>query len=242
MTFWDHLDELRNRLWRMLAVAAVGMVACFCFKRQLFAIVFAPKPEAMHLINTDLAQPLLVHMQLALWAGLLLASPYLLYQLFAFIAPGLYRAERRAVAMAIATAYLLFALGVLLNYFVLFPFTVRFLYSYDIGTEVANTITLTNYLALLGTMSLIIGLVFELPVLCWLLARLGLLSAATMRRFRRHALVVILILAAVITPTADPFTLALASLPIYLLWELSILVVKRTAKADRNQPLNPIAS
>lgn len=234
MTFWEHLEELRGRLLRMLAAVAVGMVICFCCKQQLFALVFAPKPEGMHFINTDLAQPLLVHMKLALWGGLVLASPLILYHLFAFIAPGLYRAERSTVVKAVGAAYLLFAIGVALNYFVAFPFTVRFLYSYDIGPEVSNTITLTNYISLLGTMTLVMGIVFEMPVFCWLLARLGLLSATIMCRYRRHALVVILIVAAIITPTADPFSLAVVSLPIYLLWELSIMVVRHTRSIHKS--------
>ena len=230
MTFWDHLEELRGRLWRMLIAVAVGAVACFCFKSRLFAIVFAPKPEGMHLINTDLAQPLLTHMHLALWGGLLLSTPYLAGQLFAFVAPGLYHAERRAVATAVGGAGLLFAAGVALNYWVLFPFTVRFLWSYRVGAEVHNAITLANYVSLFGSMSLLVGLVFELPALCWLLSKLGLLRAQTMRRCRRHAAVAILVVAAVITPTGDPFTLLLVSVPIYLLWELSIWIVGHTSR------------
>lgn len=230
MTFWEHLDELRRRLWYVLLAAVVAAVVCFCFKEQLFAVVLAPKPDDMRLINVELTQQFLIHMRVALWAGLIVVSPYVIYQLFAFVAPGLYRAERRLALRAVAAGYLLFLGGVALNYFVIFPFTVRFLGGYQVSTDVQNAITLTSYISVLGVMSLVLGVLFELPVLCWLLAKIGVLHAQPMRRYRRHAILAIVILGAVITPTGDPFTLALVSLPIYLLWEISILIVKRVEK------------
>jgi len=230
MTFWEHLDELRGRLWRVLLVALVAMVACFCFKQQLFAVVLWPKPDNMTLINVELTQQFLIHMRVALWAGIVIASPYIIYQMFAFVAPGLYAAERRVVIRAVAVGYLLFLSGVLLNYFVIFPFTVRFLGGYQVSPDLANTITLSSYISVLGVMSLVMGIVFELPVLCWLLAKVGLLKSQFMCRYRRHAVVVIVILGALITPTGDPFTLAIVSVPIWLLWEASIVIVKRVEK------------
>jgi len=230
MTFWEHLDELRGRLWRVLLVALVALVACFCFKQQLFAVVLWPKPDNMTLINVELTQQFLIHMRVALWAGIVIASPYIIYQMFAFVAPGLYAAERRVVIRAVALGYLLFLSGVLLNYFVIFPFTVRFLGGYQVSPDVANTITLSSYISVLGVMSLVMGIVFELPVLCWLLAKVGLLKSQFMCRYRRHAVVVIVILGALITPTGDPFTLAIVSVPIWLLWEASIVIVKRVEK------------
>ena len=230
MTFWEHLDELRGRLWRVLLVALVAMVACFCFKQQLFAVVLWPKPDNMTLINVELTQQFLIHMRVALWAGFVIVSPYIIYQMFAFVAPGLYAAERRVVMRAVAVGYLLFLSGVVLNYFVIFPFTVRFLGGYQVSPDVANTITLSSYISVLGVMSLVMGIVFELPVLCWLLAKVGLLKSQFMCRYRRHAVVVIVILGALITPTGDPFTLAIVSVPIWLLWEASIVIVKRVEK------------
>ena len=227
MTFWEHLDELRRHIWRMLLVALVAMVVCFCFKKQLFDVVLMPKPDYLDLINVDIAQQFLTHMRVALLAGLLLTAPYILYELFAFVAPGLYAAERRITVRALGGAVLLFYVGVALNYFIIFPFTVRFLGSYQVAPEVENLISLTSYVNLLMVMSLVMGVVFELPVLCWMLAKMGILKSAFMTRYRRHAVVAILIVGAVITPTGDPFTLSLVSVPIYLLWELSILIVKK---------------
>ncbi len=230
MTFWEHLDELRRRIWYVLLAALVAAVVCFCFKEQLFAVVMYPKPESMKLINVELTQQFLTHMRVALWGGLLVVSPYILYQLFSFVAPGLYSTERRLALRAVGGGYMLFLLGVALNYFVIFPFTVRFLGGYQVSEEVANTITLSSYIAVLGVMSLVMGVVFELPVLCWLLAKIGVLKADFMKRYRRHAIVVILIIGAIITPTGDPITLSLVAVPIYLLWEVSILIVKHTER------------
>ena len=230
MTFWEHLDELRRRIWYVLLAALVAAVVCFCFKEQLFAVVMYPKPESMKLINVELTQQFLTHMRVSLWGGLLVVSPYILYQLFSFVAPGLYSTERRLALRAVGGGYMLFLLGVALNYFVIFPFTVRFLGGYQVSEEVANTITLSNYIAVLGVMSLVMGVVFELPVLCWLLAKIGVLKADFMKRYRRHAIVVILIIGAIITPTGDPITLSLVAVPIYLLWEVSILIVKHTER------------
>jgi len=230
VTFWEHLDELRRRIWYVLLAALVAAVACFCFKEQLFAVVMHPKPDSMKLINVELTQQFLTHMRVALWGGLLVVSPYILYHMFAFVAPGLYSTERRLALRAVGGGYLLFLAGVALNYFIIFPFTVRFLGGYQVSEEVANTITLSSYISVLGVMSLLMGAVFELPVLCWLLAKIGVLKADFMKKYRRHAIVVILIIGAIITPTGDPFTLSLVAVPIYLLWEVSILIVKHTER------------
>lgn len=211
-------------------MVVIVMVLCFFFKEQLFAIVLGPKPEYLQLINVELTQQFLIHMRVALWAGLIIASPYIIYEVFAFIAPGLYENERRITIRAVVISYLLFVSGVLLSYFAIFPITVDFLGSYQVADYVTNTITLSSYISVMGIMCLLMGVVFELPVLCWLLAKVGLLKASFMRHYRSHAVVVILILAAVITPTGDPFTLSLVSIPIYLLWELSILIVKKVEK------------
>ena len=230
MTFWDHLDELRSRLWRMLVAVLLAAVVCFIFKEQLFIIVLAPKGDNISLINIEITQQFFTHMRVAFWMGIIVVSPYILYQLFAFVAPGLYALERRLAIRAAGGGYLLFLAGVLLNYFIIFPFTVQFLGTYQVSNEVSNQISLSSYISLLTVMSLLMGVVFELPILCWLLGKFGILKSTFMCKYRRHAIVVILIIGAIITPTGDPFTLSLVSIPIYLLWELSIVIVKRTEK------------
>ena len=246
MTFWDHLEELRGTILRALVATAIVAVAAFVCKDWLFAVVMAPsRPdfityrllnrllgEAGHfrvaLFNPDLAAQFVIHMRMALWAGVLVVSPYILYLLFRFVAPGLYAHERRYAVGAVVGGYVMFLLGVALNYFVIFPFAFRFLGTYQVDPSVPNQIALSSYIGMLLTLCLVMGVLFELPVLSWLLGKVGLLKAQWMTRYRKHAVIVILILAAVITPTGDAFTLALVALPIYLLYELSILLVHRT--------------
>lgn len=243
MTFWEHLEELRGCLWRIVVAVVMGSVAAFCFKEQLFDAVLAPchsdfityrimkaEPFTLHLVNTALAEQMLIHLKMSLAAGLMLASPYVVYVLFGFIAPALHAEERRWGLRLTLAAYAMFAIGLAVNYFMLFPLTVRFLGLYQVSTEVANMLTLSSYTDTLLMMSIAMGVVFEIPVLSWLLALCGLLRAEWMQHFRRHAVVVILIGAAIITPTADAFTLLAVSLPIWLLYELSILIVKTQNK------------
>ena len=237
-TFWEHLDVLRWTIIRSLCVVGVLAVAAFCLKEELFAVVLAPRsssfvtfrlmdtePFRLHLMNTGLTEQFMVHMRTAAYAGLLLASPYVLYELFRFVSPGLYQNERRAAVWVTAAAYVMFLLGTLVCYFIIFPLTVRFLGTYQVSVDVENMLTLQSYIDTFISMCLVMGLVFELPVVCSLLGRMHLLSRTLMRRYRRHAVVAILVVAAVITPTTDIFTLLVVSLPIWLLFEASILIV-----------------
>jgi sec-independent protein translocase protein TatC len=168
----------------------------------------------------------MIHMRTAIYAGILLASPYILYELFRFVSPGLYQNERRYGLWIVGAAYVMFVVGTLINYFVIFPLTVRFLGTYQVSPDVANMLTLQSYIDTLLGMSLVMGVVFELPVVCGLLGRMGLITDRMMSTYRRHAVVAILVLAAIITPTTDVFTLFVVALPIYLLYELSIQIVR----------------
>lgn len=241
MSFWEHLDVLRSVIIRCAVAVVVCGIVVFCLKEQLFAAILWPTKTTfwlyrylpsdiqspLTLINTGLAQQFVVHMQTALAVGALIVSPYLLYQVFGFISPALYEHERRVATRAIGGAYGMFMLGVALNYAVLFPCTYLFLATYQVTSDVPNYIDLSSYIGTMLMMSLVMGVVFELPVLCWMLARMGLLTAQPMQQYRKHAIVAILIVAAVITPTGDAFTLGLVSLPIYLLYEISIWIVSR---------------
>lgn len=249
-SFWDHLDALRAAIVKSLLVAVVFGVAAFCFKEELFAVVLAPKEAGfityrvltsigqlladaepadftVQLINTGLAEQFIIHMKTAMCAGILCASPYILYQLFRFVSPALYADERRYALRVVGSGYLMFLLGVLVSYFLIFPLTFRFLGTYQVSDEVANMITLQSYISTLTMMCLAMGIVFEMPILAWFFAKMGFLSADFMRRYRKHAIVVILIVAAVITPTSDVFTLSLVALPMWLLYEVSLCIVKR---------------
>lgn len=255
LTFWEHLDELRGILIRIICVTLAAAIGAFLSKDVLFAAILAPKepdffiyrlfkalgehwhipsmiPADFHirLVSTRLTSQFMAHMNLSVYTGVLVAAPYILYQLYHFISPALYRNERRYTAGVVFSSYILFMIGVLVNYFLLFPLTLRFLAGYVVSPEVQPLITLDSYISLLMTLSLAMGIVFEIPVLSWLLARTGILKSAMLTRSRRYAVVVILVIAAVITPTSDIFTLLMVSVPIYILYEISIIVVKRTEK------------
>ena len=238
-TFWEHLDELRAVILRSLCVVLVLAVVAFCLKEPLFDIVLAPKDSdfityrwlggeafSINLINTGLAEQFLIHMKVALMVGVLVASPYILFLLFRFIAPALYENERRYSVRITVAAYAMFLLGIVVNYFIIFPLTVRFLGTYQVSETVSNMLTISSYIDTLMMMSLIFGIIFEIPVVSWLLAIFGLLKASWMSQYRRHAVIAILILAAAITPTGDALTLIIVALPIWLLYEVSILIVK----------------
>ncbi len=241
LTFWEHLDILRGSLIHMLVAAIVAGVAAFLLKDWLFDVVLAPsssdfityrllgvEPFRIELVNTGLTEQFMIHMKVSLVAGILIASPYILYLLFRFISPALYDNERRYSVRLTVAAYLMFLFGVAVNYFVIFPLTVRFLGTYQVSDDIHNLLTISSYVDTLAMMSLVFGIVFEIPVISWLLARFGLLKSVWMSRYRRHAIVAIVIVAAVITPTSDVFTLFMVSLPIWLLYEASVLIVRIT--------------
>jgi len=239
MTFWDHLDELRTVIIRAFVVTVVVAVVAFCLKDELFAVVLAPRtsdfityrlmgvePFSIHLMNTGLTEQFMIHMKTAFYAGVLVASPYIVYLLFRFISPALYDNERRYATALVSSGYLMFMLGTLLNYFLIFPLTVKFLGTYQVSEDVANMLTLQSYMDTLLMMSLVMGIVFELPVVSWLLSRMGLINAQMMKTWRKHAVVAILIISAIITPTTDAFTLFVVALPIWLLYEVSIVIIR----------------
>ena len=238
-TFWEHLDELRICLFR-IAIAIVGLgILTFFFKEELFQIALAPKSSEfityrlfhvsffdIHLMNIGLTEQFMIHLKTSLYVGLLLASPYMLYQVFRFVSPALYSNERRYAIWIVGSAYIMFMFGNLLNYFLIFPFTLKFLGTYQVSNDVANMLTLQSYMDSFFILSLTIGIVFELPVVSWILGKMGLINKQMMRQYRRYAIVLIMIVAAIITPTTDAFTLLIVSIPIWLLYELSVLIVR----------------
>lgn len=249
-TFWDHLDILRTVIIKIIAVWCIISVAVFFFKEEVFEFVLAPKnndfilyrilndifnryslptlpPFNVQLINTSLAQQFLIHLKTAMCVGVVFAAPYALYELFGFIAPGLYEKERKYTSRIVAGGYLMFLVGLTMAYLIIFPLTFQFLGTYQVSAEVVNMISLDSYMSTLILMCLFMGIVCELPVVAWLLGKMGVLESDKMVRYRRHAIVVILVVAAIITPTSDIFTLLVVSVPIWLLYELSVLVVRR---------------
>lgn len=243
LTFWGHLDVLRQVLWRCLLAVAVTSLAVFFGKDWIFGWILAPcNPDfltyrwlntvtgafadfRLQLISTELSAQFQAHLQIALELGLLLASPFILWQLFGFIAPALYEKERHFAGIIFPATYLLFFTGIIVNYFLLFPIALHFLGTYQVSETITNSITLSSYINSFTSMTFTMGLIFELPVVIWLLGKTGLMSAATLRHYRRHAFVAIMILAAFVTPP-DIFTMFLVTVPLYLLFEVSIHLIK----------------
>lgn len=254
-TFGEHLEFLRKMLIRIIIVVLFFSSIIFCFKEQTFKILLAPKnsdfvtyifiekivkifdtgfefsPFNTSIISTELSAQFMTHITASVFLGFLLASPYILFELFRFISPALYEQERKISIPITLSIYLLFIIGVVISFFILFPISFRFLSTYQVNPEVINTITLDSYISTFCTLTLVMGLVFQLPVLAYSLGKLHLVDSYILKHYRQYALIIILIVSAIITPP-DIFTLILVSLPIYCLYEISITIIKRIEKNE----------
>lgn len=256
MSFWAHLDALRKVLVRIAIVLAVLAVAFFAFMPWIFDhVITAPcsgsfpiyrmlgiikgdgqwLPDLsgddfhVELINIELASQFFVHMSASWWAAFVVGFPIILYLLWGFVAPGLYPHERKGARKAFLFGNLMFYLGMAVGYFIVFPVALRFLADYQLSDKIANTVSLTSYMDTFYTLVLMMGLLFELPLLSWLLGRMGILKRSFFNKYRKYAIVAILVLAAIVTPTSDIFTLAIVFVPIYALWEASALLIRKSS-------------
>ncbi len=255
MTFMDHLEELRWVLVRSaMAICVTASAAFFGYKYLFDDILLAPKtPEfftnrmmcyfsklldspsfcinskPLKLINIDMAGQFNTHVLVSIYAGLILAFPYIIYQLWKFISPALFEEERKKARGAVLIISFLFIIGVLFGYYFITPFSVDFLGGYTISDQVENTINLSSYISLVSSLSLVSGLVFEMPVLVFFLTKIKIITPAFLRKYRKHAFIVILIIAAIISPP-DVLSMTLIAIPLWLLFEISILVSTRIIK------------
>ena len=254
MSFWDHLDALRGVLVKIAVVLMSMAIIFFIFMPGIFDnIILAPckgdfvlyrifekittgvpglpqfTTQGFHvdLINIQLASQFFIHMSTSFWLALVFSFPVVIYLLWTFVAPALYDNEKRGIKRAFAFGNLMFFLGVSVGYFVVFPVTLRFLADYHVSAMVPNQISLDSYMDTFLMLIFVMGIIFELPLLAWLLGNIGVLHGGFFKKYRRHAIVALLILAAFITPTGDPFTLTIVFLPIYLLYEMSAWLVKK---------------
>ena len=245
-SFWDHLDELRAGLLRVAAVLLVSTIGLFAFMPRLFdqlilaptredfllyrllaswtgeGTIFGSKPFAIELINIHVASQFTTHISTSFYTALIATCPYLLYELWRFIRPALYEHERGAIRTAFGCGTALFFVGCVVGYLVIFPLTFRFLAQYSLSEAIATQIALQSYMNNFLGIILTMGLAFELPLVVWLLARMGLISRSQLKQGRRYVVVALLIAAALITPSGDPFSLAVVFTPLYLLYELGI--------------------
>ena len=242
MSFWEHLDALRSTIFTIVEVLICVSVLLFAFMPTIFdKVIMAPcfpnfplyslfhasSGWKVELINIQLASQFFVHMSTSLWLGLVLSMPICIYLLWQFVAPALYDHEKRGALTAFTVGSVLFFTGVAVGYFVVLPITLRFLADYHVSQYIPNQISLDSYINTFMMLIFVMGAVFELPILAWMLSLAGILRRRHIAQFRRHAVVAILVVAEVITPTGDPFTLVIVAAPIYLLYELSAILVKK---------------
>lgn len=259
MSFWDHLDALRGVLVKVAVVVVSIAVLLFAFMPTIFdSIIMAPcqgdfvlyrffervteaipgvppfSTQGFHvdLINIQLASQFFIHMSTSFYLALVLSFPVVVYLLWTFISPALYQHEKRGVKTAFLMGNVMFFMGVAVGYFVVFPVTLRFLADYHVSSYVPNQISLDSYMDTFLMLVFVMGVIFELPLLSWLLGRVGVLTRSFFTQYRRHAVVALLVLAAFITPTGDPFTLTIVFLPIYMLYELSAWLVPAAPHDD----------
>ena len=243
MSFWDHLDVLRGTLFRSVLAVILVSVVFLAIPERLFKAVLWPTTSdfilyrwlgldfSMSLINIEVSAQFFVHLKISILMAVIIAFPYIIWEIWRFVAPALYDNERKAVRKAFGMSSFLFYLGVAVGYFIVLPVCLMFFMNYTVSDAVQNTISLNSYISLFTAMVFLIGLLFEFPPVVLVLSSMGLLTRRQLRGFRKSAFVVILILAAFITPS-DPFSMFVLSIPLYGLYEFSILVCKPDTPSD----------
>jgi sec-independent protein translocase protein TatC len=238
MSFWDHLEALRGTLFRSVLAVMLFSLVFLCFPKPLFQAVFWPTRAdfplyrlpgvdfSMDLINIELSAQFFFYLKVAALCGLVLAFPYIVWEIWQFVAPALYEREIKAVKKAFWLSSGLFYLGVAVGYFVVLPVCLMFFANFSVSDAIVNTISLGSYMSLFTSMVFLIGLLFEFPTVIVVLSSLGVVHRHQLKYWRKYAIVIILILAAFITPS-DPFSMFVLALPLYALFEFSILLCKK---------------
>ena len=234
MTLLDHLDELRKRLFIAAGAWVIASGIMFGFRFVILDWLQAPLPEGMRLTYFSILEPFATSMQIAAFFGLVLASPIVVGQVWGFLSPGLYAEERRYAVPFIFMTVLAFSIGVAFSYYVVLPITIPILLAF-LGDAAQGFLSIGRYIGNILTLMAVFGVMFELPVLAFLLARIGILRVAVLRQTRRYALVGLLIAAAAMSPSGDPFNFALVAIPLVVLYEISIWVVAVSERRPREQ-------
>jgi len=252
MSFFDHLDVLRKHLIRsVLAIILFTCIAFYYNEELLDKVIFGPKKPDFwtyrmmcklvemfpslgkdmcitkingRIINTEMAGQFNLQLNVCFMAGIVVGFPYLLWEIWRFIKPALHDKERKSASGFVFFASLLFLLGILFGYFIVCPLSVNFLTGYTVSSEIENTFTVDSYLSSVATLTLGTGIIFELPVVIFILSKLGIMTPKFMRSSRRYAIIIILIIAAIVTPTPDIMTMLIVATPLFLLYELSIFI------------------
>ncbi len=239
----DHLEELRLRIIYAVVAWALASVAGWFLVERIYAALKKPVEAYekaggnVQIVASGVTDKLLISFQIAAFAGLVIAMPIVVYQLWAFVAPGLTRQERRWGGPFVLGLGVSFGLGVLFGYFVIIPSAIPFLLGFGPLADVPNILMIGQYISTVTLYLAVFGLVFLLPLLMFLLGKIGLVNARFLSAYRRHAILLITVLSAIITPTPDPFNLALMAVPMYLLFELGILLVRVAQRPSRTVTL-----
>lgn len=263
-SFWEHLEEFRWLIFRSVAVLLLFVIIAFVFMPYIYNSVvmgptradfflyrylckltssfsflpnFCDNAFNIEIININLTSQFFRHISTSFWLALLLVFPYIVFEIWRFVSPALYSSEKKSVFWAFFFGTIMFFIGAITGYSIVFPMTFRFLSSYQLSELIVNQISLDSYMDNFVMLIFIMGIVFELPLLAWLLSKLGLLDKSFFRKYRRHAIVVLLVLAAIITPSSDPFTLSVVFIPLYFLFELSRYFVKAASKTNQSESL-----
>ena len=255
LTFGEHLEVLRRMLFRILGVTITLAVVVFLLKDIAWELLLAPsewnfityrgieyllqsigidfhfETYEIELIATDLSSQFMTHITTSIYLGCLLASPFILYELFRFVSPALYENERRYSVLVAGIIYVLFVLGVLMSYFIIFPISFRFLGTYSVADKISSMITLDSYITSFTSLTFIMGIVFQLPVVIFILAKMGFVDYFMLAKYRKYALLIIATVSAIITPP-DLMTCILVTIPLYCLYECSIWIAKRVNPID----------
>lgn len=261
MSFWDHLEEFRGTLFRIIGILTAFTVVALIFMPKIFDtailgpsssnfityrffenaskyIPFLPDFSAdkfnVEILNITMTSQFTTYLSSSFAFAFLIALPFLIYQLWMFIRPALYKNEIRSARTAFGFGGFMFYLGCAVGYFIVFPLIFRFLITFELSANIENKLSLDSYMKNFYTLILIMGIVFEMPLVFWLLSNLGLIYRSFFKKFRRHAIVACVILAALITPSGDPFSLVVVTIPLYFLWELSALMVKKDPEEEED--------
>ncbi|HUL43116.1 MAG TPA: twin-arginine translocase subunit TatC [Bacteroidota bacterium] len=236
MSFFEHLEELRWRIVKAAMGSLVGIVICGIFSDWIVnTVILRPSrltTPPLNLINTVPYGQITFYMMCVIVAGLVISTPWILYELWQFVRPGLLPKERRYISGIVTYTSICFFAGVAFAYFIMLPYMLQFFATFG-TTSIQNLVSINEYMSFVLQLILLSGLVFELPMISYFLARFGIITPAFMRRYWRHAIVLILFIAAVVTPTTDPITMTVFSLPMFALYEISIFVAK-IAKRKRD--------
>ncbi len=267
MSFLDHLEALRWHVVRAVAAIFIMMILAFIYTPEIFKYVVLAPGEidfitfrwlcrlgeltgAAGLCVTEIPMKIqsrflmgqfTMQLQASFVIGLVVAFPYVVWELWSFVKPGLYSKEKQSSRGAVFSISALFLLGVSFGYFILSPMTIAFLANYSISPKISNEFDITSYVSTITILVVSCGILFQLPIVVFFLTKVGIVTPKLLRSYRKHAVIAILILGAIITPSSDPLSLSLISVPVYFLYEMSILIstieLKRKAKREMEEAL-----